>query len=116
MRTQQDLIAELDAAAPNFFLCWIAVGFEASTIFVSASDPDREEHLVDAMQKGGEPIGLVGFYQQKADVGDGAIGGFFTRPFAEYADEEWAKKYLEDLRNEVAKGLPGQQLPPPVFG
>jgi hypothetical protein len=91
MRTEQDLIAELDAAAPNFFMCWIAVGFEGSTIFVSASDPDREEQ-------------------------DGGIAGFFTRPFREYADEEWAEKYLEDLRNEVAEGLRGQRLPPPAFG
>jgi|GEM_PF-2425830 len=111
-RTAADLIAELNAEAQNFQLVALCVGFANSTTFVFSNDPQRLGKLHDAMLAGGEPIGLVALNQTE-DKSPTQKGTFtqvnefrlFTRPLEEYAGDDWAVSYLEDLSGRIRQAF-----------
>jgi hypothetical protein len=91
MRKTSDLVNEMLEEAKKAWLVAIAVGFENDTRFVFSSGKQPLGELNQLVQKGGSPIGLLRF-----DKEDSQIQGSF-RPFEEYANEEWANKYLAGL-------------------
>jgi hypothetical protein len=91
MRKTSDLVDEMLAEAKNAWLVAIAVGFEDETKFVFSSHRHPLEELDQFVKKGGSPLGLLRF-----DKENSAIQGSF-RPFEEYKNEEWVKKYLAGL-------------------
>jgi hypothetical protein len=97
MRKTSDLVNEMLKEAKNAWLVAIAVGFEQDTQFVFSSSRQPLGELNQLVQKGGSPIGLLRF-----DKEDSQIQGSF-RPFEEYANEEWAKKYLAGLLDNTGE-------------
>jgi len=91
MRKTSDLVNEMLAEAKKAWLVAIAVGFEDDTEFVFSSQKQPLQELNRLIQKGGSPIGLLRFDKENSSV----QGSY--RPFAEYENAEWAKKYLEGL-------------------
>ena len=59
MRSLDDLIAELEEESSKHWYVAIVVGFENSTVFVSMHDADRMRLLNDAVNAGGQPVGLI---------------------------------------------------------
>ncbi|MCX6689884.1 MAG: hypothetical protein NTZ39_09405 [Methanoregula sp.] len=91
MRKTSDLVDEMLVEAKNAWLVAIAVAFENETKFVFSSQRHPLEELNQLVQKGGSPIGLLRF-----DKEDSSLQGSY-RPFEEYANEEWVKKYFAGL-------------------
>jgi hypothetical protein len=91
MRKTSDLVDEMLTEAKNAWLVAIAVGFENETKFVFSSQRHPLEVLDQLVLKGGSPIGLLRF-----DKENSTIQGSY-RPFEEYENEEWVKKYLAGL-------------------
>jgi hypothetical protein len=91
MRKTSDLVNEMLAEAKNAWLVAIVVGFENDTQFVFSSRKQPLVELNQLVQKGGSPIGLLRFDKENSQI----QGSF--RPFEEYENEEWAKKYLAGL-------------------
>lgn len=91
MRETSDLIHEMLTAAKKVWLVAIAVGFENETEFVFSSHIHPLDELNRLIRKGGSPVGLLLFIKE-----DTTVQGFY-RPFEEYENEEWAKKYLAGL-------------------
>jgi hypothetical protein len=91
-RTTKDLIAEMDTEAQKFnFGVLLAVGFEASSVFIQSDDDERHTKLNEAVYAGGEPIGLIGINRD----GDGLT--VFSKLLTEHAGDEWACKYMEKV-------------------
>jgi len=97
MRKTTDLITEMLQEAKSAWLVAIAVGFENDTQFVFSSQKQPLGELNQLVKKGGSPIGLLRFDKENA-----AIQGSF-RPFEEYENEEWAKKYLAGLLDNTGE-------------
>jgi len=91
MRKTTDLINEMLKEAKNAWLVAIAVGFENETRFVFSSQKQPLGELNQLVQKGGYPIGLLRFVKEGTEI----QGSY--RPFDEYTDEDWVKKYLAGL-------------------
>ena len=91
MRKTSDLVNEMLKEAKGAWLVAIAVGFETETKFVFSSQKQPLAELNQMVQRGGSPIGLLRFEKE-----DSQIQGSY-RPFEEYTNEEWAKKYLSGL-------------------
>jgi hypothetical protein len=91
MRKTSDLVNEMLTEAKNVYLVAIAVGFENDTRFIFSSQKQPLGELNQLVQKGGSPIGLLRFDKENSQI----QGSF--RPFEEYANEEWATKYLSGL-------------------
>ena len=91
MRKTSDLVNEMLAEAKGAWLVAIVVGFENDTQFVFSSRKQPLAELNQLVQKGGSPIGLLRFDKENSQI----QGSF--RPFEEYANEEWATKYLAGL-------------------
>ena len=91
MRKTSDLVNEMLTEAKKAWLVAIAVGFENETKFVFSSQMHPLEALNQLVQKGGSPIGLLLFEKENT-----TIQGSY-RPFEEYQNEEWVKKYLAGL-------------------
>jgi ABC-type phosphate transport system substrate-binding protein len=91
MRKTSELVNEMLTAAKKAWLVAIAVGFENETKFVFSSQMHPLEELNQLVQKGGSPIGLLRFDKENT-----TIQGSY-RPFEEYENEEWVKKYLAGL-------------------
>ena len=91
MRKTSDLVNEMLAVAKEAWLVAIAVGFEDETKFVFSSGKQPLKELNQLVEKGGSPIGLLRF-----DKENSKIQGSY-RPFGEYGNEEWVKKYLAGL-------------------
>jgi hypothetical protein len=98
-RTTLELIEELEAETPKFTHVLLAVGFEHTTIFVRADDPNRLNTLNDAVSAGGEPVGFIG-----VRIEDGRAS-FSRRALQEYAHEDWTIHYLDDLIGKAAETL-----------
>lgn len=111
MRKTSDLVNEMLAEAKTAWLVAIAVGFETETLFVFSSQKQPLQELNRLVQKGGSPIGLLRFDKENADV----QGSY--RPFEEYADADWAKKYLAGLLADAAGiiGMSRQQVLPTAY-
>ena len=91
MKKTSDLIEEMREVAKTAWLVAIAVGFETETKFVFSSSSHPLEDLNRLVKKGGAPVGLLRFEKEN----DSVQGSY--RPFVEYENEQWAKKYLADL-------------------
>jgi len=111
MRKTSDLINEMLAEAKKAWLVAIAVGFENETLFVFSSQKQPLRELNRLIQKGGFPIGLLRFDRENTEI----QGSY--RPFEEYADAEWAKKYLAGLLDNAAGiiSLSQQQVLPTAY-
>jgi hypothetical protein len=107
MRKTSDLVEEMRAVAKDAWLVAIAVGFETETKFVFSSRRHPVEELDQLVLKGGASVGLLRFDRKKATV----QGSY--RPFEEYGNEEWVKKYLAGLLDKTAEiiELSQQQTP-----
>lgn len=110
-RSTIDLINEMEreAAEHDFDVLGIAVGFDDDTKFVFASDNDRLEKLNELVRNGGEPIGLLGFLPSESR----GTAAFYSRPFEEYADQEWVRGYLNQLIERLRRAL--QQMGIPIL-
>ena len=97
MRKTSDLVQELRAEAEHAWLVAIAVGFETETQFVFSSRRYPQEELDRLVKNGGSPIGLLKFERENS-----AIQGSY-RPFLEYENEDWAKKYLAGLLDNAGE-------------
>jgi hypothetical protein len=97
MRKTSDLVNEMLREAKNAWLVAIAVGFEQDTQFVFSSSKQPLGELNQLVQKGGSPVGLLRFEKENSH-----IQGSFC-PFEEYANEEWAKKYLAGLLDNTGE-------------
>jgi hypothetical protein len=95
MRKTSDLINEMLTEAKETWLVAIAVGFEKETKFVFSSRRHPLEELNQLVQRGGSPLGLLRFNKENA-----TIQGSY-RPFEEYENEEWVKKYLAGLLDHL---------------
>ena len=91
MKKTSDLVEEMQEVAKTAWLVVIAVGFETETKFVFSSGSHPLEDLKTLVKKGGAPVGLLRFDKEN----DSVQGSY--RPFVEYENEQWAKKYLADL-------------------
>jgi hypothetical protein len=111
MRKTSDLVNEMLNEAKNAWLVAIAVGFENDTRFVFSSQKQPLGELNQLVQKGGSPIGLLRFDKEGTEI----QGSY--RPFEEYANEEWAKKYLAGLLDNTGEiiGLSQQQSLPTAY-
>lgn len=111
MRKTSDLVNEMLQEAKGAFLVAIAVGFETETKFVFSSAKQPLAELNQLVQKGGSPIGLLRFEKENSQV----QGSF--RPFEEYANEEWVKKYLTNLLDNTGEivSLSRQQSLPTAY-
>ena len=78
MRTTKDLIMELEENAKGYAVAALVIGFESTTIFVMADDPNRFQLLNETIALGGEP---VGWYR-------GNIGCLEMGPLLEYEHED----------------------------
>ena len=105
MRKTSDLVNEMLKEAKGAWLIAIAVGFEDDTQFVFSSRKQPLGELNQLVEKGGSPIGLLRFDKENSNV----QGSF--RPFEEYENEEWAKKYLAGLLENTGEiiGLSQEQ-------
>lgn len=97
MKKTSDLVNEMLQEAKDAWLVAIAVGFETETRFVFSSRKQPLAELNKLVQKGGSPIGLLRFDKENAQV----QGSY--RPFEEYVNEEWAKKYLAGLLDNTGE-------------
>ena len=111
MRKTSDLVNEMLKEAKGAWLVAIAVGFENETQFIFSSQKQPLGELNRLVQKGGSPIGLLRFEKD-----DSQIQGSF-RPFEEYANEEWAQKYLAGLLDNTKEiiSLSQQQSFPTAY-
>ncbi len=111
MRKTSDLVNEMLKEAKTAWLVAIVVGFEQETKFVFSSQKQPLGELNQLVQKGGSPIGLLRFEKE-----DTQVQGSF-RPFEEYANEEWATKYLAGLLDNTKEiiGLSQQQSFPTAY-
>ncbi len=97
MRKTSDLVNEMQKEAKGAWLVAIAVGFEDDTRFVFSSQKQPLGELNQLVQRGGSPLGLLRFDKENSQV----QGSF--RPFEEYANEEWVKKYLAGLLDKTGE-------------
>jgi hypothetical protein len=97
MRKTSDLVNEMLKEAKGAWLVAIAVGFETETKFVFSSQKQPLGELNQLVQKGGSPVGLLRFEKENSQI----QGSY--RPFEEYANEEWAKKYLAGLLDNTGE-------------
>jgi len=82
------------------------VGFENETSFVLGTDADKLEKLNSLIQRGGEPIGFVGFVVEP----DGRGAMVKTSLLDEYADAEWAQNYLDSLAASFSLAMEAKGL------
>lgn len=97
MRSPEELIRELKLEGEKFDTVAILVVFENDTLPVYSIDTEALENLKELIQKGGEPIGLI-FLTSR---GEGIAYG--TRPFQEYAKEDWAIARLQGYIERLTK-------------
>ena len=107
MRKTSDLVDEMRAEAKNALLVAIVVGFETETKFIFSSRKYPLEELDQLVRDGGAPLGLLRFDKEKT-----LVQGSY-RPFAEYENEDWVKKYLAGLLDNAGEiiELGQQQMP-----
>lgn len=97
MRKTSDLVNEMVKEAKNAWLVAIVVGFEQETQFIFSSTQQPLALLNQMVQKGGSPIGLLRFDKENSHI----QGSY--RPFEEYGDEDWVKKYLAGLLDNTGE-------------
>lgn len=102
-RTTKDLIDEFEGEAENFTIAAIAVAFKHETKFVfykRGKQPSMLEQLNEEVNKGGEPVGIVGI-RRGAAADTLSIG---WRTFAELEGETWVENYFDGLMDAFLMG------------
>ncbi len=94
-RSTHDLVDELDAEAEHAVLAAIVVGFATKASLVFAADLNRLAALNRLIRKAGRPIGIVALH------GNGGGLQFSCRPFQEYDNAVWARRYLMDFGDVI---------------
>ncbi len=94
-RSTHDLIDELDAEAEHALLAAIVVGFPTKASLVFAADMNRLSALNRLIRKAGRPVGIVALRR----TGGGLH--FSCRPFQEYENGVWARRYLLEFGDVV---------------
>lgn len=97
MRTTEDLIMELEENAKGYAVAALVIGFESTTVFVMADDPNRLRLLNEAVALGGEP---VGWYRRN-------VGHLEMGPLLEYEHEDWVHEYLKALGDDIVTAIEG---------
>src|SRR5215510_10107317 len=115
-RTAKDLIDELRAEGERFqnktadhSAVALVVAFENSSEFVWNSDRNPLQKLSSLIEKGGEPVGLLGWIVVFVDEeGSKRRLRIYSRALQEYASEEWVGNFLSALcttsGEQIAKG------------
>jgi hypothetical protein len=99
MRTTVELIEELKAEAAKFTTVVLVVGFESTNVSIPAEGLDGLKLLNEAVESGGEPIGLIG------TVLDGRTMRLYNRVLAEHADEPWAHEFMDKVAKAKVKTI-----------
>jgi len=111
-RTTGDLIQELKQEADLFakksqgeyWSIGLVVGFEKHTAFVfHGEDKEPLKKLNELVEKGGEPVGFVGWITLYDELWDQKQIRVYTRALEEYADEHWVQGYLSKLVSEFGQ-------------
>jgi hypothetical protein len=102
MRTTAELIEELHAKGAGAFVAGIVVGFEQKTEFVRANNPDPLGDLNALVKGGGKPIAVY-----RVDKTEGAFD-CSIEPFAEYANQDWVRGYVDSVGTRIVKLLEAQ--------
>ncbi len=105
MRTNLELIGELEQEAANFDLVAIALEVEDLVEFVFNSDQRKVEVLGELMTQGARPIGFIG---TQTEVNTLCVRWLVLE---EYKDDPWAEAYLKSsvplfLRTTQRPGSP----------
>ena len=100
MRGTDELIAELEAEAKQHWGVYLAIGFENTSIFITASEADKHRLLNEAIQLGGIPVGMI-----YADC-DGEYLVLKSRVYPEHAEAKaearaFLTKVCEEIRASV---------------
>ena len=59
MRTTIELVEALQHDAEGALGCFLVVGFDNTTLFVAANEPDAVEKLNSMVEMGGHPVGVI---------------------------------------------------------
>jgi hypothetical protein len=105
-RTTSDLVRELHSEAAKFTKLQLVVGFEDFCEFINAEDLNALKNLNEAVNRGGEPIGLIGTV-----IGENCVQ-IYSRCVEEYCTEKWAADFLDRVTREKAASIPGATLSP----
>jgi len=115
-RTAKDLIDELRAEGERFqnktadhSAVALVVAFEKASEFVWNSDRNPLQKLSSLIEKGGEPVGLLGWIVVLDDEESSKRRlRIYSRALQEYASEEWVGNFLSALCStcgeQIAKG------------
>jgi hypothetical protein len=112
MRSTADLIEELDAESSRHFSCVLAVGFENSSIMITAKQEDRLQLLNDSIKQGGIPVGMI-TADKEAEGPDGGTLKVTARIFPEHLEHgpnEQAETFMLRLVEQFEKGLKSHGL------
>ena len=112
-RTAKDLIDELRAEGERFqnktadhSAVALVVAFDRNSEFVWDSERNPLEKLNSLMEKGGEPVGLIGWIVAFAEeAGSRRRLRIYSRALQEYASEEWVGNFLSALRKTCGEQL-----------
>src|SRR5262249_55231898 len=112
-RTTRDLINELRAEGERFqnktadhSAVALVIAFDRNPEFVWDSERHPLEKLNSLMEKGGEPVGLIGWIVSFAEeAGSRRRLRIYSRALQEYASEEWVGNFLSALRKTCGEQL-----------
>ena len=93
MGTAVELIAELESEAKKFDFVYLIVDLQADTRYVSNFNQNRLEVLNDMLERGGIPLGFIGFTNNPS----GGTWGRQIQPLAAYQGIDRERVY-ESLR------------------
>ena len=105
-RTVADLVAELDSEQSKFFFVALVVAFEEKVTLILDYREINMQKLRNALNAGGMPVGLAGVVIESA-----TMAGFYTRAFAELANDARVVRLLEEQMQAVTHAA---KLPPTV--
>ena len=98
MSTTIEIIEELQRDADGAFGCFLVVGFENTTLFVAANEPEALNKLNGMVETGGQPLGLIRMvkgrpHELRIEV----------RAFDEYRDDLEIEGYLKRLAEQLTQ-------------
>jgi hypothetical protein len=111
MRSTVDLIKELETEGARHFICILAVGFENTSVMISAKQEDRLQLLNDSIRQGGIPVGMITADKQ-AEGPEGGVLKVTATIFPEHLENrpnEQAETFMLTLVDKLREGLGGRQ-------
>src|SRR5262249_45415343 len=117
-RTAKDLIDELRAEGERFqnktadhSAVALVVAFENASEFVWNSDRNPLQKLSSLIDKGGEPVGLIGWivvFEDDEETNKRALR-MYSRALQEYASEQWVGNFLSALCTTCGEQLANEK-------